>query len=335
MLGQNYLAGLTGGFQAGQQIKQAKDQSTLRNIFETQDINDPTTQKQIMALDPRIGMALQNRAYQREQDTYQRGREVKADARADETFKMKADEYARGLSADEAARTAAKVEQGLMSAIPLVESGNLDGLNQLFTQYGIEPVTSVEQATAALGQYQTVLGALKSVRDLNAGPKPSEAEAEITRMMSTGMPRDIAIKIKEGIYKTVTDPTSREAVVIDLGSGRPVYRVGMGQQEAPAASQIPNTEPPLAPDATSSFGIEGIVKSGVNTIADTAGIGAPFEDVQTTVADFAALRESLINDIASGYARQPPSWLLQNIRDLTPSAGGFKGPAMHGLNCSR
>jgi hypothetical protein len=166
-VGQNFLAGLKGGVQAGQNIRQANDQNALRNIFATQDINDPAVQQQIMGLDPRTGMALQNQ-------TYQRGRQVKADARADETFKMRVDEYARGLSADEAAQTAAKVEQGLMAAIPLVESGNLDGLNQLFTQYGIDPVTSVEEATAALGQYQTVLGALKGVRDLNAGPKAAD-----------------------------------------------------------------------------------------------------------------------------------------------------------------
>lgn len=38
------------------------------------------------------------------------------------------------------------------------------------------------------------------------------------------------------------------------------------------------------------------------------------------------LRESLLNDIGSTYGRQPPSWLLKEIRNLTPAAGSvFEG----------
>ena len=47
--------------------------------------------------------------------------------------------------------------------------------------------------------------------------------------------------------------------------------------------------------------------------------------MRETQSDFAVLSESLINDVASAYDRQPPSWLLENIRELTPQAGGFQG----------
>lgn len=87
-VGQNYLAGLRGGMQAGQEMRQANDQNALRNIFATQDVNDPAVQQQIMGLDPRTGMALQDRAYQREQDTYQRGRQQAADGRDNKRLEL-------------------------------------------------------------------------------------------------------------------------------------------------------------------------------------------------------------------------------------------------------
>ena len=92
---------------------------------------------------------------------------------------------------------------------------------------------------------------------------------------------------------------------------------------APQISQAPASLPPLN-NAENVFGVEGMAKGAINSVADTFGLQVPFEDVQRTMADFKVLRESLIRDISSGYNR-PPSWLLQNIRDLTPAVGGMQG----------
>ena len=153
----------------------------------------------------------------------------------------------------------------------------------------------------------------------------TEADREIARLESVGIPRNIAIKIKEGVYKTTLDPTTREITVIDISTGQPVY-----QAATPAAGdpgnipQAPATTS-AGPDATDSFGLEGIFKRGINTASDFIGAGTPYPGVRDTQSDFAVLREGLVNDISQGYGRQPPSWLLKNIQDLTPSAGGIHG----------
>jgi len=81
------------------------------------------------------------------------------------------------------------------------------------------------------------------------------------------------------------------------------------------------------PAANESFGVGGALAGGINRTLDAIGLGAPYPDVQQTQASFGVLRENLLNDIAETYGRQPPSWLLQEIRNLTPEAGNFfEGP---------
>lgn len=106
----------------------------------------------------------------------------------------------------------------------------------------------------------------------------------------------------------------------------------MDQATDPALNAIMNGNTqdspfgPQYPAADQAFGIGGAATGAVNTVFDAIGAGAPYPDVQQTQADFNVLRESLLNDIASAYNRQPPSWLLQEIRDLTPEAGSpFQG----------
>ncbi|QRD53041.1 hypothetical protein JNX05_08505 [Pseudosulfitobacter pseudonitzschiae] len=157
-----------------------------------------------------------------------------------------------------------------------------------------------------------------------AGGGNTEADREIARLESVGIPRNIAIKIKEGVYKTTQDPLTREVTVIDISTGQPVYQAT--GTPAPAPSDALDTTPtPTGADASDSFGLEGMIKRAINSGSDFIGAGTPFEGVRDTQSDFAVLREGLVNDISQGYGRQPPSWLMKNIQDLTPSAGGGSG----------
>lgn len=61
-------------------------------------------------------------------------------------------------------------------------------------------------------------------------------------------------------------------------------------------------------------------------MSDFVGMGVPFEGVKETQSDFAVLRENLVNDITQGYGQRVPSWLMQNIQNLTPKTGAFSGP---------
>lgn len=166
----------------------------------------------------------------------------------------------------------------------------------------------------------------------------SEAEQEIARMGEAGLSRTEAIKIKEGIYKVITHPTTKEAILFDMQTFQPV-RPMTAQTPAPVVPATPEPTPTPAPSpdlsfgppyggADRSFGIPGAFRGVANTAADTVGLDVPFPDVQGAQSDFGVMRENLTNKISEAYDGKVPAFLLQGIQNLTPKAGSvFEGPA--------
>jgi len=162
-VGGNFLAGLSGGLEAGQNIRQMQDQNALRSILEESGGNlmDPNVMAQVTALNPTMGMQLQNQAYQREQDQFQRTRQQAADARAEKLFEIQLAEYAAGLSEQERAREARLIEQGLMQATQLYRAGDLQGLNMMLAEVGEQPISSLDQFEPIAAKYKTVWDTLQ------------------------------------------------------------------------------------------------------------------------------------------------------------------------------
>lgn len=153
----------------------------------------------------------------------------------------------------------------------------------------------------------------------NPTPKAAtESERKIERLQSIGIPYAKAVKISSGVLKVVRDPLTGEATVVDLSTNTPDPSIPP-DVVVEAQEQLPKSTP-----VNGAFGIEGAAKGAINAVGDSLGLGTAFPDVQTTQADFDVLREQLINDVASAYARQPPSWLLKNIEGLTPQAGSIR-----------
>lgn len=163
-------------------------------------------------------------------------------------------------------------------------------------------------------------------RDADGG---SAKDKSIARIKSAyGVDDQTAVGIVDGVLRVSRDPFDQSVIVTNLATGQsysPQAQQGQPQQ-IPDASAIQQTELPPAPDASNAFGFEGMVKGAINSATDFAGMSPPFDGVQQTQSDFAVLREGLVNDISQGYGRQPPSWLLKNIQDLTPQAGSMMGP---------
>ncbi|UMA64630.1 hypothetical protein LVO79_16760 [Roseivivax marinus] len=160
----------------------------------------------------------------------------------------------------------------------------------------------------------------------------SAPEASIRRIMEAySVDRRTATGIVDGTLRVSRDPVDDTVIVTDLAT-RESYRPGMPDDTTQPASETPQRDrqelsfpSSTGADASDAFGLEGMLKGGANAVSDYVGLDAPFEGVRETQSDFAVLSESLINDVASAYDRQPPSWLLENIRELTPQAGGFQG----------
>lgn len=171
----------------------------------------------------------------------------------------------------------------------------------------------------------------------------SSAQEKIARLtqqfIDTGLTddpaeaRNLAIGITDGRLKDSRHPVTGEVVIVDMATGRPVEMsapapVGTGDpvMDIIAPSDAATDFGPQYPAAGESFGVGGALAGGINTVLDATGVGAPYKDIQQSQADFGVLRESLLNDISGAYGRQPPSWLLQEIRNLTPAAGNpFEG----------
>jgi hypothetical protein len=160
----------------------------------------------------------------------------------------------------------------------------------------------------------------------------SENDRTIARIKSAyGVDDQTAVGIVDGVLRVSRDPYDQSVIVTNLATGQSYSPQAQQSPQShpmqiPDVSAIQQTELPPAPDASNAFGFEGMVKGAINSATDFAGMSAPFDGVQQSQSDFAVLREGLVNDISQGYGRQPPSWLLKNIQDLTPQAGGLMGP---------
>lgn len=153
----------------------------------------------------------------------------------------------------------------------------------------------------------------------------SAREAEINRGVEThGLSRERATLLADGNLTFWVDPDTQA----------PYWVNKVTQEITPANPQqveSVTTEPEEAPtdltfgeqyqNSPSSFGVAGFGNQIANKVTDTLGLGPWNAEVQQTQADFDVLSEKLVNDMASAYQRQPPSWLLQNIAALSPRAG--------------
>jgi hypothetical protein len=205
---------------------------------------------------------------------------------------------------------------------------------------------AIQQAIVKYGAGSDIVKDLRALYEIQqpVAPDLSEAEQEIARLTGIGVPYNVAVKMKEGALTTSRDPDTGDVLVLDLSTVPPsvvwsseALRTGAGTPPPPTAgtpADVPATAPERLTfgeaytDSANSFGLEGFGRWAANTAADVIpGAGTPFPETMQTQADFAVLRETLLNNVAEGYGRQPPSWLLQEIRKLTPEAGSFRqGP---------
>lgn len=146
--------------------------------------------------------------------------------------------------------------------------------------------------------------------------------------------RDRAEAIVDGRFTTSRDPLTGELQIVDMGrfgvsgSGSPAV-FGRGAEGAPVPQPMPQSSPAFGTPfeaGSRAFGVEGAAIGALNRVADTLGLAPIDQQVQQTQADFSLLGENLLNDVSQAYSRQPPSWLLKEIRELMPRAGSpFEG----------
>ena len=320
---------------AAQEANQTRQQNALRQLYQEQGEGiaqgEPNALNALAQFDPQAALGVrQSMAGERRADAQLGMQERGLDMREQE-FGMRVKEYASGISAQQAAAEAEKIKQGVFAASAATSPEQWD---QVVTQFGRpELAGQFDNKEPLLRQFMTAAQILEA----NQGGPSTEAEREISRVMETGVDRKTAIKIKEGVYKVITDPVTRESIIIDLSNnGQQIGTIPNPGQPAPAAAPQQNEQPPQqAPltfgdrfeGADSSFGVEGALRRGINFAADTLGRDQVYPDVASAQSDFAVMREDLTNKIASAYDGRVPAFLLEGIQKLTPQAGSvFEGP---------
>jgi hypothetical protein len=304
-------------------------------------------------------MGLREAQDQRAAMEAERARAGVVDQREDHAWQMKLEEYAASKTAAERAAEAAEIEEGVKVALSARTPEEFD---RIVTENGIpEFAGRFEERNQLAARFMSVADILKQnaapeplspegklARDIEAGIVQPQAaggadnqtERDIALLGEIGIPREEAIRITQ-LYVVSRDPDTGEQILIDKRTGRPVEVPAQAVQPAPQAVQPAPLQPaPAAPEtprftfgeqyqnAPSVFGMEGMLKRGANVVSDVVpGIGTMFPVEQQSLNDFRVLGEQLVNDIASAYPRQPPSWLLQNIAELTPKPGSvWEGP---------
>lgn len=349
-VGGNYLAGLTGGLQAGQAIQGIQDQNALREIGPGLVSGDQNALAQFAEIDPMGAMRLERQRAQdaRAEQQFNQTSELNA-ARLEQ---IKADaartaaEEARRLTAEQRAAEAAQIDGALAAASAAYQQGP-----QAFEAWKNQNAQAIQDsdldpaqitydsfpmvAAGLVGAREGLTAGAEFAGDLTGGGDVSAAEEKVRRLMSSGYDRNTAIKIADGAYSVSRNPYTDEVEVIDKGTGMPV--AGVAAQ--PAAPQADQQAPQTAPSAPLSFGqdvptggegafgLRGAATGAANAITDAVGLGQLFPDAAEQRNFFRNFEEEALVALAQAYPRQPAAALMERLRALAPNVGNLmEGP---------
>ena len=145
---------------------------------------------------------------------------------------------------------------------------------------------------------------------------------EIARYMEDyGMTKEEATDLEAGFITTTKNEITGEVSLINK-------RTGVVRKATPAdaglvseVEDLPGGGTGDAPvnNAGAGFGTPGALKNAANIAFGSVFGSTPFPDVAESVAAFEVLKESLTSKISSTYGQKVPSWLLENIQNLTPT----------------
>ena len=127
-----------------------------------------------------------------------------------------------GLSKVERDEAQRGLEAALTRAIPALQAGDLDGINQLLTEGGLEPVGSLEEAQVAIASADNVFKTLQNMNEMNGTP---ETKNIVTGSEALALGLDPAKS-----YNVTNGPNGTEATAIG-GSGVSVTNTIGGEGE--------------------------------------------------------------------------------------------------------
>lgn len=140
-------------------------------------------------------------------------------------------------------------------------------------------------------------------------------DQKVAALVRAGVPENIAIGIQAGQFMTTVDPVTRAPIVVDISTGELVFDGGQTQTVAVEEGQpLVVSETPL--NISESLGAGGVIKSGLNKIADLFGGDLPFEETSVATAVLSNINNETIQIMRSGIAGRPNVDLQRRIEKL-------------------
>ena len=175
------------------------------------------------------------------------------------------------------------------------------------------------------------LGARDAAQVLFAQPKATAKEAQIQRLINTGVPKDIAIGIADGRLVVSRDPITGKATIVD--------KAGLMFEAAGEPIAAPDT-----PDAGTgqeflensnvegALGASGVFAEVVNTIADAFTIQQPFGEISNASTALEQLSTETMLGLSAEFPGRPSDLTREKIENLTIKPAEITQGAQKALN---
>jgi len=165
-----------------------------------------------------------------------------------------------------------------------------------------------------------------------ASPKTTAAEDKIERLVSTGVPQNIATGIVDGRLVARQDSITGDTFVFDVATGQKVFgSTELAGSDASSAQPVEATAKPGVFEGTNvrgATGASGLAASVLNSVVDAFGGGQPADKIAEANSALQTLSTTTMLGLASEFPGRPSNLTREEIRKLTIFPGEIsQGPA--------
>lgn len=155
---------------------------------------------------------------------------------------------------------------------------------------------------------------------------PSAAEAQIARLVASGIPYETAVGIVDGVITTAVDPVTGEPVVINLAQ----QAMNPPAQPAEGAPTVPGEGSEPTPGAFDEYtydslqgalGVGGALGAVWNSAAEAFGAELPRETLARARGDLQSLSTQTTLGLTAAFPGRPSNLMREEIRNLTIQPG--------------
>ena len=179
-----------------------------------------------------------------------------------------------------------------------------------------EQPTAVREALFMAGGDENMARQIMLEKQMAGGQ--SAAEAQIQRLMETGLSRIEAVSIADNRYVVSHDPVSGEARIMDKATGD---RIGSATQGQLTEYESPPRQTLIPPDLdlTKGTGAAAAFRTAWNRARDASGFGLSEggEQVERAVQTLSNLSLQTEVALAQEIAGRPSNYLLERLREVT------------------